>query len=175
MWRHRLKIIALVLVLSLMAPKPAPAQIFSPVVAIIVAALNSINQALTTIIGGALDIMNRTLGAIQGLFQAVQDLFQKVVLSTSPGSTRRTRLGRAGHMGTYTRSGQSLRLPFHSATLASPRALEQKKLLSRGPLSHPECFGTIFCPSTMPLPPATDASPELRDVIDMSDAAAQAQ
>ena len=61
MWRHRLKIIALVLVLSILAPKPAPAQIFTPVVAIIVSALTSINQALTSVIGGALDIMNQTL------------------------------------------------------------------------------------------------------------------
>ena len=60
MWRHRLKIIALVLVLSILAPKPAPAQIFTPVVAIIVSALTSINQALTSVIGGALDIMNQT-------------------------------------------------------------------------------------------------------------------
>jgi hypothetical protein len=170
MWRHRLKIIALVLVLSILAPRPAPGQIFSPIVAIIVAALNSINQALTSVIGGAMEVMNQALGAIQGLFQAVQDLFQKVVYPQALIDRARGLVGQV--MGTYNQIRAISQVAVHSATLASPRALEQK-LLSRDPLSIPSVsaqYQSVY----QALPPATDASPELRDVIDMSDAAAQA-
>ncbi len=170
MWRHRLKIIALVLVLSILAPKPAPAQIFSPVVAIIVSALTSINQALTSVIGGALNIMNQTLGAIQSLFQAVQDLFQKVVYPQALIDRARGLVGQV--MGIYNQIQAIAKVAVHSATLANPKRLEQT-LLSRDPLNIGNVssqFQTVY----QPLPPATDASPELRDVIDMTDAASQA-
>jgi len=170
MWRHRLKIIALVLVLSILAPKPAPAQIFSPVVAIIVSALTSINQALTSVIGGALDIMNQTLSTIQGLFQAVQDLYQKVVYPQALIDRARGLVGQV--MGMYNQIKTISQVAVHSATLASPKRLEQT-LLSRNPLnigSVSSQYQSVY----QPLPPATDASPELRDVIDMTDAASQA-
>ncbi len=170
MWRHRLKLIALVLVLAILAPRPASSQIFSPVVAIIVAALNSINQALTSVFGGALDVMNQTLSTIQGLFQAVQDLYQKVVYPQALIDRARGLVGQV--MGMYNQIKTISQVAVHSATLASPKRLEQT-LLSRNPLnigSVSSQYQSVY----QPLPPATDASPELRDVIDMTDAASQA-
>jgi hypothetical protein len=60
----------------------------------------------------------------------------------------------------------------NSATLANPRSLEGT-LLSRNPLQIPN-VGANFQGVYQPLPPATQAAPEMRNVIDMSDAAAQA-
>ncbi|MGQ9635806.1 MAG: hypothetical protein ACUVXB_16380 [Bryobacteraceae bacterium] len=170
MWRHRLKLIAPVLVLAILAPRPASSQIFSPVVAIIVAALNSINQSLTSVIGGALDVMNQTLSTIQGLFQAVQDLYQKVVYPEALIDRARGLVGQV--MGMYNQIKRISQVAVHSATLASPKRLEQT-LLSRNPLnigSVSSQYQSVY----QPLPPATDASPELRDIIDMTDAASQA-
>jgi hypothetical protein len=75
-------------------------------------------------------------------------------------------------MGIYNQIQAIAKLSVHSATLASPKRLEQT-LLSRDPLNIGNVssqFQTVY----QPLPPATDASPELRDVIDMTDAASQA-
>jgi hypothetical protein len=169
-WRHRLKLIALVLILSFVVPRPASGQIFSPVVGVIIAALNSINQALLDVIGGALRMMNQTLATIQGIVQAVQSLFQDVVYPQS------AILRAQGLVGQIVRIYNQIRaisqINVQSATLAGPKQLEQT-LLSRDPLNVPN-VASQFQSVYQQLPPSTDASPDVRDLIDMTDAVSQA-
>jgi hypothetical protein len=169
-WAHRTAIVAVVLILAFITPRPAEGQILNPIIAVIVGALNAINQALTNVIGGALQIMNQTLGTIRGIMTAVQDLFQNVVY---PQAAIRRARGLVGQvMGTYGQMRAIGQTAVQSATLPNPRRLEQS-LLSRNPTAIPG-VGSDFQSVYQPLPPATDASPEARDAIDMTDAAAQA-
>lgn len=169
-WRHRMQVLAMVLIVSLVMVHPAKAQFFDPLTGIIIGALNAINQAITNVIGGALRIMNQTLGAIQGLVGAIQNLFQNVVY---PQAAINRALALVGQMmGISNQMSAIAHVGVNSATLPHPQQLETT-LLSRDPLSIPNVsanYQTVY----QPLPPATDASPELRDVIDSSDAAAQA-
>ncbi len=169
-WSHRRAIIALLVLWALVAPRPAQAQLGLPIVGIIVAALNSINSAITNVIGGALQAMNQTLGTINGIIGAVHDLFRNVVYPQA-AITRAQGLV-AQVMGIYNQIRTIAQSAVNSATLANPRTLEQT-LLSRNPLQIAN-VGANFQGVYQPLPPATDASPEARNVIDMNDAAAQA-
>ena len=169
-WEHRKVLVALVLILAMVTPRPAPAQFGVGIIAIIVAALNAINQALTAVIGGALQIMNQTLGTIDGIVSAVQNLFQNVVYPPAAINRARGLLGSV--MGFYNQIQTIAKTPVNSATLANPRQLEQTAL-SRNPAMIGN-LGAQFQAVYHPLPPATDASPPARNVIDMSDAAAQA-
>lgn len=167
-WRHRTPIVALVLIVALITPRPAQGQFISwlPVVG----AINAINTAITNVIGGALRAMNETLGSINGIVSAVQDLFRNVVYPEAAIARARGLVGQV--MAIYNQIRAIAQTAVHSATLANPRTLEQT-LLSRDPLQIPNVsanFQSIY----QPLPPTTDASPEMRNVIDMSDAAAQA-
>ena len=74
--------------------------------------------------------------------------------------------------GLYTQSQAISRVNVASATLANPQQLEQV-LLSRNPMNVPSVtanYQTLY--QTVPVP--QNASPQTRDLIDMSDAAAQA-
>lgn len=169
-WRHHRAMIAVILILAVVTPRPAGGQVFSPIVAIIVAALNAINQALTNVIGGALRIMNQTLGTIQGIVSAVQNLFQNIVYPQAAINRARGLVGQV--TGVYNQIRSIARMPVQSATLANPRQLEQA-LLSRNPTAIASVsagYQAVY----QPLPSTADASPEARDMIDMSDAAAQA-
>ena len=169
-WQHRTKVAAILLILSLLTPRPAQAQFGFISEAVIVAALNAINQALNNVIGGALRVMNDTLGSIRGIVDAVQNLFRNIVYPQIAIDRARGLVGAV--TGIYNQIRAIAQTAVNSATLVSPRRLEQT-LLSRDPLSLPSVttdFQTVY----QPLPPATDASPEVRNVIDMSDAAAQA-
>ncbi len=167
---HRRAIIAVVIVLALVTPRPAQGQVGLPVVGIIVAALNAIDTALMNVIGGALQIMNNTLGVIQEIMNAIQNLFQKIVYP--PDAIARARGLVGSVMEIYNQIRAIAQTAVHSATLVNPRTLEQT-LLSRNPLQIGS-VGANFQSVYQPLPPATDASPAVRDLIDMSDAAAQA-
>ena len=74
--------------------------------------------------------------------------------------------------GLYTQIQAISRVNVASATLANPQQLEQL-LLSRNPMNVPDVtanYQTLY--QTVPVP--QNASPQTRDLIDMSDAAAQA-
>lgn len=167
-WAHRTPLIALVVIVALIAPQPARAQFIDW--APIIAAINAINTAITNVIGGALRAMNETLGTINSIMSAVQNLFQNVVYPQSAITRARGLVGQVAVI--YNQIRAIAQTPVNSATLANPRTLEQT-LLSRNALEIPS-VGANFQGIYQPLPPATDASPVTRNVIDMSDAAAQA-
>lgn len=165
---HRTPLVALVVIVALITPRPVQGQFIDW--AAIVGAINAINTAITNVIGGALRAMNQTLGSISSIMSAVQNLFQNVVYPQAAITRAQGLVGQV--MSVYNQIRAIAQTPANSATLANPRTLEQT-LLSRNPLQIPNVsanFQSVY----QPLPAATDASPETRNVIDMSDAAAQA-
>jgi hypothetical protein len=165
---HHTQLVALVVMVALVAPQPGQAQFIDW--APIVAAINAINTAITNVIGGALRAMNETLGTISSIMSAVQNLFQNVVYPQTAITRARGLVGQVTAI--YNQIRAIAQTPVNSATLANPRMLEQT-LLSRNALQIPNVSGN-FQSVYQPLPPATDASPLMRNVIDISDAGAQA-
>lgn len=167
-WAHRTPLVAVLLIVALITPQPAQGQFIDW--AAIVGAINAINTAITNVIGGALRAMNQTLGSINSIISAVQNLFQNVVYPQAAITRARGLVGQV--MGIYNQIRAIAQMAVNSATLANPRALEQT-LLSRNPMQIPN-VSAAFQSVYQPLPPPANAAPEMRNVIDMSDAAAQA-
>lgn len=167
-WAHRTPLVALAVIVALITPQPAQGQFIDW--AAIVGAINAINTAITNVIGGALRAMNQTLGSINSIISAVQNLFQNVVYPQAAIARARGLVGQV--MGIYNQIRAIAQTAVNSATLANPRALEQT-LLSRNPMQIPN-VSAAFQSVYQPLPPPANAAPEMRNVIDMSDAAAQA-
>jgi hypothetical protein len=169
LWEHRTKLLVLVLILSLIAPQPARAQ-FGIDWGAIVAAINSIGSAISNTIGPALRAINGALGTLNNLMSSLQAFFVNIVY---PQSAINRALGLVGAIqGLYTQMGVISHVNVASATLANPQQLEQV-LLSRNPMNVPSVtnnYQTLY--QTVPVP--QNASPQTRDLIDMSDAAAQA-
>ena len=168
-WEHRTKLLVLVLILSLIASQPLKAQ-FSIDWAPVVAAINRIGAAISTTIAPALLAINRALGTLNRLMTSIQILFTNVVYPQASINRARGLVGAI--QGLYTQIQTISRVSVASATLNNPRQLELI-LLSRNPVSVPNVgvtYQTIY--QTVPIP--QNASPQTRDLIDMSDAAAQA-
>ena len=169
LWEHRTKLLVLVLIVSLIAPQPVRAQLGIDWGAI-VAAINSIGAAISNTIGPALRAINGTLGTLNGLMSSIQAFFTNVVY---PQAAINRAQGLVGAIqGLYAQIQVVSRVNVASATLANPQQLE-RLLLSRNPLSVPNVtanYQTLY--QTVPVP--QNASPQTRDLIDMSDAAAQA-
>jgi hypothetical protein len=166
---HRTKLLVVALLVALIAPQPTRAQ-FGLDLPAIVAAINSIGSAITGTITPALQVVNGALGTLNGLMSGIQAFFGNIVY---PQNAINRALGLVGAVqGQYTQMQATSRVNVASATLANPQQLEQL-LLSRDPQNVPGVtanYQTIY--QTVPLP--QNASPQTRDLIDMSDAAAQA-
>jgi hypothetical protein len=154
---------ALVLVLVLV-PMGARGQFgLDPCCAIISAGLNTISGLLKNVVA-------KPLSQIQQIQQQAANFQQQVVYPTSAISNAR---GLAGQMqGQLRQMTQIYRLPTASATLPTPQQLEQI-LLSHNPQSigqvsqgYTKVYGTVMAPADAPQP--------IRDLVDMTDAEAQA-
>jgi hypothetical protein len=166
---HRTKLMVLVLIMSLVSPRPVRAQVGIDWGAI-VAAINSIGSAISNTIAPALRAINGALGTLSDLMSSIQAFFANVVYPQASISRARGLVGAI--QGLYLRIQTISRVNVASATLANPQQLEQV-LLSRNPMSVPSItanYQTLY--QTVPVP--QNASPQIRDLIDMSDAAAQA-
>jgi hypothetical protein len=168
LWSHRTKLVVLMLIVSLVAPQPVRAQ-FGIDLGAIVAAINSIGSAIANTIGPALRTMNNALGTLNNLMNTIQAFFANIVY---PQASINRAQGLVGAIqGLYTQILTTSHVNVASATLANPQQLEQI-LLSRNPLNVPGVtanYQTLY--QTVPVP--QNASPQTRDLIDMSDAAAQ--
>ena len=167
-WTQRTKVLVLILVMTLVAPQPAKGQLID--VAAIVAALGAINTAITNVIGAGLRDISGALNAVNGVLNAIQSFFQNTVYP--PAAINRARGVVGAVQGFYNIIRGLANLNVASATLANPRQLETV-LLSRnagniGQLANR--FTTVY----QAIPPPTDAPPAVRDLIDMTDATAQA-
>jgi hypothetical protein len=155
--------LALVVVV-VMLPSKARSQLgLDPCCAIISAGLNVISNALSNAVA-------KPLGAIQQLEQQSANFEQQVVFPIAAINQAR---GLAGQFqGQFVQMRQIFQVPVSSATLATPQQLEQT-LLSRNAGAVPQItnnyaalYGTVM--------PSTDAPQSVRDLVDMTDAEAQA-
>jgi len=160
----RLHTIALALLLSVgavLAPVRLQGQ-FSPCCAILSAGLGTINSTLGSVIGGGLSSINGVLSAIQQFEQTVAWPLQAIARAR----------GLVGAIqGIYTQIRNIFNIPISSATLANSRQLESI-LLSRSPAqigNTSGAYGAVY--GVVPMP--QNASPQVRDQVDMTDAVAQ--
>lgn len=159
---NKLRVILLSLILTVAAPWPAEGQ-FSPCCAILAAGLSSISSALESVIGGGLN-------QILGIDQSIQQFEQNIVWPQNLINQARALVGSL--QGIFNQIQALTRIPVNSATLPNARQLEAN-LLSRNAnqigqtsANYTALYGQV--------PTATDASQQVRDIVDMTDAAAQA-
>ncbi len=167
-WEQRTKILVLILVMTLVVPQPAKGQFID--VAAIVSAIGAINTAITNVIGAGLRDISGALNAVNGVLNAIQRFFQNTVYP--PDAINRARGVVGTVQGFYNIIRGFVNLNVASATLANPRQLETV-LLSRSAGNIGQVnnrFTTVY----QAIPPPTDAPPAVRDLIDMTDATAQA-
>ena len=166
-WKFTRNALAFVLALAVVVmilPSKARSQLgLDPCCAIISVGLNSISNLLSSVVA-------KPLGAIQQLEQQSANFEQQVVFPV-------TAINQARGLATqsqaqFVQMRQIFQLPVSSATLPTPQRLEQI-LLSRNPgavsqvaSNYGSLYGTVM--------PSTDAPQPVRDVVDMTDAEAQA-
>ncbi|MGB6875404.1 MAG: hypothetical protein WBD87_05165 [Candidatus Acidiferrales bacterium] len=162
-WQHKVRTVGLLVILLLAAPKPVKSQFLDPCCAIMAAGLNTIGSTLGNVIGGG-------LGGILSIEQDIARFEQTMVWPQTLINQARSLV--AGLQGTFNQMGSVMHIPVNSATLPATQQLEQN-LLSRNPsqiaqtsTEYASVYGTV--PST------GAASPQTRDMVDMTDAAAQA-
>jgi hypothetical protein len=161
--RKSIFIVALLAVLVLV-PFGARGQLgLDPCCAIISVGLNTISGLLKSVVA-------KPLSAIQQIQQQAANFEQQIVYPLTAINNAR---GLAGQMqGQLRQMTQLYRLPRNSATLPTPQQLEQA-LLSHSPQAisaisqnYSAVYGTVMAP--------TDAPQPMRDLVDMTDAEAQA-
>jgi hypothetical protein len=158
---HTVALAILLFVGAVLAPVRVQGQ-FSPCCAILSAGLGTINSTLSSVIGGG-------LSSINGVLSAIQQFEQTVVWPLQAIAQARGLVGAI--QGIYTQIRNIFNIPISSATLANPRQLETI-LLSRSPAqigSTSGAYGAVY--GMVPLP--QNASPQVRDQVDMTDAVAQ--
>jgi hypothetical protein len=161
MGSHKLRVLLLSLVLILAAPWPAEGQ-FSPCCAILAAGLSSISSALQSIIGGGLN-------QILGVDRSIQQFEQNVVWPQNLINQARSLVGSL--QGIYNQIQALAQIRVNSATLPNSQQLETNLLsrnanqISQTTANFNALYGSV--------PSATDASQQVRDMVDMTDAVAQ--
>src|SRR5277367_1141100 len=163
LFSHKLRAVILALVLMFTAPWPARAQIISPCCALLVAGLSSIQSALTKVVGGGLN-------QILGVDKAMQQFQQAVVWPQNLINQARGLVGAL--QGNYNQIQNLMHIPVNSATLPTAQQLEQV-LLSRNANQIGQTSGA-YTALYGPVPAPTAASPQVLNMVDMTDAAAQA-
>lgn len=134
-----------------------------PCCAIIAAGLNSISGLLNSVVA-------KPLAQIQQIQQQTANFEQQVVYPISAINSAR---GLSSQLqGQLSQTNQLFRIPVNSATLPAPQQFEQA-LLSHNPQSfgqvsqnYVSVYGAVMAPADAPQP--------IRDLVDMSDAEAQA-
>jgi len=161
---HKLRTAVLTVVLVLTAPWPARAQFgLDPCCAMLAAGLASIQTALTNEVGGGLN-------QILGTDQAMQQFQQTVVW---PQTLINQAKGLVGALqGNFNQIQNLMNLPINSATLPTSRQLEQI-LLSKNPSQIAQTSGA-YTALYGAVPAPTAASPQVLNLVDMTDGAAQA-
>ena len=162
-WRHKIRAAALLLILILAVPKPVRSQFIDPCCAIITAGLGSISSALSGVIGGGLN-------GILSIEQDISTFEQTIVWPQTLINQARSLV--ASMQGIFTQMEGVMRIPVNSATLPATQQFEQN-LLSGDPNQIGQT-STQYIAVYGAVPDATAASPQTRDVVDMTDAAAQA-
>ena len=176
---RRMQIIALLVILALLVPQPANAQlgfltgligIISSGLSAVSGILSTVNSTLQNVIGPLLRSISGAMAAIQSVTQGILDFQQNIVYPLSAINSARGLVGQV--QGIYNAIRGIWSTVVRSATLANPQGLENV-ILSKDAGQ----IGTVaarFSAVYTPLPAATEVHPSTRDVIDSSDAASQA-
>ena len=163
---HRNQLVAVVLIVCLVAPQPVHAQLG---LGGLISAISGIGSAILNTIAPALRTINSALGTLNGILNALQSFFQTVVY---PQAAIARAQGLVGTLNGLYRNIRSIAtINVASATLPLAQTFEGL-VLSRNPMNIPTVtmqYQTLY----QAVPAATDASPAQRDMIDMTDAAAQ--
>jgi hypothetical protein len=161
---RKLIVFGLILAVAFAVPRSSQAQFLpSPCCAILSAGLGSVTGAITNVLGSGLNAIRSTISTIETFERTVvwpQDLIDKA--RAVVGSVR----GISGEIQAISRT------PVASATLPGPKQLEQT-LLSANTDQIPQ-VGANYASVYLSVPAPKEASPEVRNIIDMTDAAAQA-
>ena len=157
-----------VLALGLVFPPPAQAQIG---IGVVLAAAGAVVKTINDLLQGLFNIANGLLGNISGVIGAFRQLMETVVYPQNLIDQARGMI--ASMIGTFRGILSSIfNISVASAQLPAPAGLESI-IRNRGTGD----FGALSQAYTRTygaLPPATDAAPVDRDLIDMDDATAQA-
>jgi hypothetical protein len=157
-------VIALILVGALMVPQSSQGQFLpSPCCALLSAGLGSVSSAITNVVGGGLSSIQSTMDSI--------DAFQRTIVWPQ-NLINQAKAVVASVRGIFGQVRTISQISVASATLPSPSQLEQT-LLSASP-SQVSQVGANYAAVYLSVPAPTDASPEVRNLIDMTDAVAQA-
>jgi hypothetical protein len=162
-WAHKPRVVVLALILALVAPRPVKSQLLDPCCAILSAGLSTIASTLSGVIGGGLN-------SILSVDQAIQNFEQTVVWPQQLISEAQALVGNL--QGIFTDIRNVSQIPVNSATLPGPAQLEQN-LLSRDSSQIGQTSAN-YTAVYGPVPDRTAAPQDVRNRIDMSDAAAQA-
>lgn len=162
--KWKLAVVAGLLLAVVMIPMRARAQFgLDPCCAIISAGLNTISGLLKNVVA-------KPLSSIQQIQQQAANFQQQVVYPAEAINTARSLAVQI--RGELTQATQLYRLPTNSATLSMPQQLE-RALFSHDPQTinqigqnYSGVYGSVIAP--------TDAPQAIRDLVDMSDAEAQA-
>ncbi|MBE7542977.1 MAG: hypothetical protein HS123_11470 [Solibacteraceae bacterium] len=167
------------MIVSFFAPQPANAQFgfLLGLINIVTSGMNtlnnvmtSVNNALRNVIGPILQQINSIMTAAQQIMGAIFDFQRNVIYPQQAIDRARALVGQV--QGIYAAIRGIWNVIVRSATLPNPRQLESV-LLSRD-AGQIGSVGGNFSAVYTPLPAATEAHPAQRDLIDSSDAAAQA-
>ena len=164
MKRKKTIYVALLLLALMIVPLSSRGQLgLDPCCAIISAGLNAISGLLKSVVA-------KPLSQIQQIEQQASSFEQQVVFPTTAiNNARSVATQLQAQMGQI---NQLFRLPVNSATLSTPQQLEQSllshnpQLLAQVSQNYGAVYGTVMAP--------TDAPQPVRDLVDMSDAEAQA-
>lgn len=161
-WKHKLRVTVLFLVFPLLVPNPVRSQFLDPCCAILATGLTTISSTLSSVIGGGLN-------SILSVEKDLSNFEQTVVWPTKLVAQAQSLVGRV--QGIFNQIQGVMRVPVNSATLPATQQFEQN-LLSRDPNQIAQT-STQYSAVYGAVPDTTAASPQTRDMVDMTDAAAQ--
>jgi len=162
-WGHKVRTLVLLVVFTLLAPKPIRSQFVDPCCAILATGLTTISSTLSSVIGGGLN-------SVLSIEKDISNFEQTVVWPQNLINQARSLAGRV--QGIFNQIQGVMRIPVNSATLPATQQFEQT-LLSRDPNQIAQT-GAQYTAVYGAVPDPTAASPQVRDITDMTDATAQA-
>jgi hypothetical protein len=161
---RKILVIGLILAAVIAVPRSSPAQFLpSPCCAILSAGLGSVTGAINNVVGSGLNAIRSTMNSIEAFERTV--VWPKELIDEARRTVQTVRDIASGVQGIS-------RVSVASATLPSPKLLE-KTLLSADTEQVPN-VGANYAAVYLTVPAPTDASPQVRNLIDMTDAVAQA-
>src|SRR6266404_740053 len=162
-WEHKVRAIVLLVVFAVAVPQPVKSQFLDPCCGILSLGLTTIGNTLNAVVGGGLK-------NILSVEQDLQSFQQSVVWPQKLIDQARSLVGRA--QGTFTQIRAVTQISVNSATLPTTQQFEQT-LLSRDPTQISQASAQYTAVYGQ-VPDPTAASPQTRDMIDITDATAQA-